>query len=80
MEQEELAVWMRTAPTTSFWKLHRIIDDGLKAGTYTLSIGINFPVRALIRAAIALERNTHAACTFVLDISMHALILAAVPQ
>jgi hypothetical protein len=27
-----------------FWKLHRIIDDPLPAGTYNMTVRLNFPV------------------------------------
>ncbi|BFZ61019.1 alkylphosphocholine resistance protein lem3 [Saitoella coloradoensis] len=44
-EDEELMVWMRTAGLPDFSKLARRNDTySLPAGTYNLSIGLNFPV------------------------------------
>ena len=37
-QNEDLIVWMRTAPLTTFRKLYRIIEGGLEAGNYTLKI------------------------------------------
>ncbi|EKX32363.1 hypothetical protein GUITHDRAFT_56566, partial [Guillardia theta CCMP2712] len=44
VSDEDFMVWMRPAASPDFWKLHRIIPNGLKAGTYRLSINVNFPV------------------------------------
>ena len=37
---------MRVATSYSFWKMNRIINADLKAGTYTMTIGSNFPTAA----------------------------------
>ena len=37
---------MRVATGYSFWKMNRIINADLKAGTYTMTIGSNFPTAA----------------------------------
>ena len=39
-----LLVWSRPAARSDFWKLHRRIEGGLKKGSYSIEIGINFPV------------------------------------
>ena len=44
VEDEELMVWMRTSMNSNFWKLNRIIKDGLRKGTYQLTIDLNYPV------------------------------------
>mmetsp|Transcript_11831 Transcript_11831/g.27255 ORF Transcript_11831/g.27255 Transcript_11831/m.27255 type:complete len:1730 (-) Transcript_11831:60-5249(-) len=44
VSDEDFMVWMRPAASSSFWKLHRIIPNGLKKGAYTLIVNINFPV------------------------------------
>ncbi|KAL6057402.1 ALA-interacting subunit [Balamuthia mandrillaris] len=41
---EDFVVWMRTAALPTFKKLHRIIDDDLPAGDYTVEIQDNYPV------------------------------------
>ncbi|KAJ1472214.1 CDC50/LEM3 family [Baffinella frigidus] len=43
MEDEQLAVWMRAAVQPDFWKLHRVIDQDLKAGKYRLEVELNYP-------------------------------------
>jgi hypothetical protein len=44
VEDEELKVWMESPMNSDFWKLNRIIKDGLKKGTYQLTINLNYPV------------------------------------
>eukprot|EP01113_Clastostelium_recurvatum_P009626 TRINITY_DN1465_c0_g1_i2.p1 TRINITY_DN1465_c0_g1~~TRINITY_DN1465_c0_g1_i2.p1 ORF type:complete len:315 (+),score=65.26 TRINITY_DN1465_c0_g1_i2:173-1117(+) len=43
-EDEDFIVWMRTAGLPDFKKLYRIIDNGLPAGTYTVTVQSNYPV------------------------------------
>eukprot|EP00960_Hanusia_phi_P044156 756488-Hanusia_phi.AAC.4 len=38
VSDEDFMVWMRPAASSSFWKLHRIIPNGLKKGAYTLIV------------------------------------------
>jgi len=45
-EDEDFIVWMRTAGLPDFKKLHRIIDEPLEPGTYTIQVKSNFPVKA----------------------------------
>eukprot|EP00769_Ergobibamus_cyprinoides_P004462 gnl/Ergobibamus_cyprinoides/656.p1 GENE.gnl/Ergobibamus_cyprinoides/656~~gnl/Ergobibamus_cyprinoides/656.p1 ORF type:complete len:331 (+),score=101.46 gnl/Ergobibamus_cyprinoides/656:126-995(+) len=45
-DAEEVAVWLRVAALPRFRKLHRIIPDGLAAGTYTLTVAANYDVAA----------------------------------
>ncbi len=35
---------MKTSLDSDFWKLHRILENGLKKGTYQLFINLNYPV------------------------------------
>jgi hypothetical protein len=44
LEDEELVVWMKTSMDSDFWKLHRILENGLKKGNYQLNINLNYPV------------------------------------
>ncbi len=44
VEDEELVVWMKTSLNSDFWRLHRIIRNGLRKGSYQLSINLNYPV------------------------------------
>jgi len=44
VSDEGYNVWMNTAAINKFSKLHRIIPDGLKAGSYSLVIGLNYRV------------------------------------
>jgi hypothetical protein len=44
VEDEDLIVWMKTSMDSDFWRLHRIIRNGLKKGTYQLNINLNYPV------------------------------------
>jgi hypothetical protein len=46
ISDEGFRVWSRTAATSSFWKLHRVIPGGLVKGTYSLVINVRFPVTA----------------------------------
>ncbi|KAL3313871.1 Cell cycle control protein 50A [Cichlidogyrus casuarinus] len=41
---DDFMVWMRTAALPSFRKLYAYLEDGIKAGTYTLLIDYSFPV------------------------------------
>jgi len=44
LEDEDFIVWMRTAGLPDFKKLYRIIDGGLKKGTYTVAVTAHYPV------------------------------------
>ena len=44
MSAPEIQVWMRTSAASSFWKLNRVIEGDLEAGSYRLTIGLNYPV------------------------------------
>lgn len=44
ISDESYNVWMNTAATSRFSKLHRIIPGGLTAGVYSLVVGCNFGV------------------------------------
>jgi len=44
IEDEDFIVWMRTAGLPDFKKLYRIIEGGLKKGTYTVTINAHYPV------------------------------------
>ncbi|GKT36130.1 CDC50/LEM3 family like protein [Aduncisulcus paluster] len=41
---EDAQVWARPAALPKFRKLYRRIDDGLVAGTYSVSVSNNFPM------------------------------------
>eukprot|EP00741_Cyanophora_paradoxa_P006021 tig00000970_g5839.t1 len=46
VEDESFIVWMQTSALPSFRKLHRVLRDGLKAGTYRVAVGNWYPVEA----------------------------------
>jgi len=46
LQNEDLIVWMRTAAFPNFRKLHRIIEQKLPKGNYTLEIDYNYRVKS----------------------------------